>query len=200
MTQTYFKINLNRFGELKLKMELEKKTFRNTVISFFVISLVMYGFVYYIQKIMDDKIAARDQFLTEIQDRIEATQSSGDYLSSEDLKTIADVSLNRIFWAKKLVALAEKTSDKIAITHFQFKRGVLTLYGITQVDKNVREYSLIDQFIEDLKKNEQISADFPEIFYEQYRRDKEKDTDIIRFQVDCYSRESGKKTLRRTRQ
>ncbi len=200
MTQLYFKINLNRFGELKLKMEQEKKTFRNSVISFFVISLVMYGFIYYIQQQMDEKIDARKTFLNEIKERIEATQTSGDYLSSDDLKTIADVSLNRIFWAKKLVALAEKTSDKIAITHFQFKRGVLTLYGITQVDKDVKEYSLIDQFIEDLKQNDQISSDFPEIFYEQYRRDKEKDTDIIRFQIDCYSMESGKKSLKRSRQ
>ncbi len=200
MTQMYFKINLNRFGELKLKMAQEKKTFTNSIISFVVISLIMYGFVYYIQRQMDDRIQARNDFLKEIGDRIEETQSSGDYLSSEDLKTIADVSKNRIFWAKKLVALADKTSDKIAITHFQFKRGVLTLYGITQVDKNVKEYSLIDEFIEELKQNEQISSDFPEIFYEQYRRDKEKDTDIIRFQVDCFSSESGKKSLRRTRQ
>ncbi len=200
MTQMYFKINLNRFGELKLKMAQEKKTFRNSVISFVLISLVMYGFVFYIQRQMDDKIKARKDFLGEIQDRIEATQSSGDYLSSEDLTTIADVSKNRIFWAKKLVALAERTSDKIAITHFQFKRGVLTLYGITQVDKKVKEYSLIDEFIEELKQNDQISSDFPEIYYEQYRRDKEKDTDIIRFQVDCYSSESGKKSLKRSRQ
>jgi hypothetical protein len=196
----YFKINLNRFGELKLKMAQEKRTFINSVISFVVISLIMYGFVFYVQTKMEDKIKARQDFLNEIKDRIKATQSSGDYLSSDDLTTIADVSKNRIFWAKKLVALAEKTSDKIAITHFQFKRGVLTLYGITQVDKDVKEYSLIDEFIEELKQNEQISADFPEIFYEQYRRDKEKDTDIIRFQVDCYSRESGKKSLKRSRQ
>ncbi len=200
MTQMYFKINLNRFGELKLKMEQEKKTFINSIISFVVISAIMYGFVYYVQMRMDDKIKARKDFLKEIDDRIEATQSSGDYLSSEDLSKIADVSKNRIFWAKKLVALAEKTSDKIAITHFQFKRGILTLYGITQVDKDVKEYSLIDKFIEDLKQNEQISSDFPEIYYEQYRRDKEKDTDIIRFQVDCFSKESGKKSLKRSKQ
>ena len=87
------------------------------------------------------------------------------------------------------MALSEKTHDKIAITHFSFKRGVLSLYGITKVDKKEKEFDLIDQFIESLRNNKQISSDFPEIKFVKSRRDKEKDTDILRFQIDCIGKD-----------
>jgi hypothetical protein len=106
---------------------------------------------------------------------------------------LAKTSNERIFWAKKLVALSEQTSDKIAITRFAFKSGVLSLYGITEVNREQREFDLINGFIEDLRNNEQINSDFPEIKFVKSSRDKEKDTDIMRFQIDCVSPRSGKK-------
>jgi hypothetical protein len=95
------------------------------------------------------------------------------------------MSTDRIFWAKKLVALAEKTTDKIAITHFSFKNNNLRLYGITKVDKNEKEFDLINEFITNLKENKQISSDFPEIKFVSSSRDIEKGVDIIRFEIDC---------------
>ena len=38
MNEFYFKINLNKFGELKVQAEREKKTFRNAII-FFVLGM-----------------------------------------------------------------------------------------------------------------------------------------------------------------
>ncbi|MCD4652166.1 MAG: hypothetical protein K8S56_10350, partial [Candidatus Cloacimonetes bacterium] len=100
------------------------------------------------------------------------------------------------FWAKKLVALAEREDDKIAITHFSFKREKLSLYGITQVDKKEKEHDLINAFIEDLKQKKQISEDFDDILFVKSRRDREKEVDIIRFQIDLISEETGKKRRR----
>jgi len=189
----FFKINLNKYGDLKKQQEVENKTFLSVLISFVVISLIFGGIVYYFAKELDKRIDSRTKLLADIRSEIKQFQESGEYLSTKDLERIAATSTERIFWAKKLVALSEKTDDKIAITHFTFKRGTLSLYGITQVEKDKREFDSIDKFITSLKENPQISADFPEITFIRSNRDKEKDVDILRFQVDCIGKENIKR-------
>jgi len=193
MSQFYYKINLNKYGEMKQQVERQKRAFINLVVTFSVIAIVMIGFLFYNVTLMDKKIASRAELLNDIKQEIKSYQVSGEYLSSSDLNRIADVSSNRIFWAKRLVALSEKTTDKIAITHFSYKDGKLSLFGITKLDKDVKEFDLIDSFIGDLKANKQISEDFPDIQFVKSSTDFEKDVQILRFQIDAKVEEEGKR-------
>ena len=189
----YFKINLNKYGELRAKIEREKRTFRNTVIVFLLFTILLYAFVLYLNASLQNKINSRKDLLSDIKKEIKSYQVSGDFLSTKDLKKLAEITDERIFWAKKLVALSEKTTDKIAITHFSFKNDILSLFGITKLDKKQKEFDLIDEFITKLKDNDQISLDFPEIKFVKSRRDFEKDVEILRFQVDAIPKDHGKK-------
>ncbi len=186
MKLLYFKINLNKYGELRRQIEAEKRTFTATALSFIIIAAILCGFVIFLNTDLQAKIDNRRALLSDIKKEIESYQVSGEYLSSNDLKRMAKISTERIFWAKKLVALSEQTTDKIAITHFTFKGNTLRLFGITQMDKKQKEFDLIiEDFIAKLKSNEQISSDFPEITFMKSRRDFEKDVEILRFQIDC---------------
>ncbi len=193
MKQFFFNINLNKYGELKKQIEKEKRIFRNTVISFFGLTIICTGFIIYLNIDLNSKIESRRVLLKEIRKEIAAFQVSGEYLSSKDLERLASISNERIFWAKKMVALSEKTTSKIAITHFSFKNNNLSLFGITRLDKKQKEFDLIDEFITSLKNNKQISADFPSIQFVKLRRDLEKDVEILRFQIDCKQPETDKK-------
>ncbi len=193
MSRFFFKINLNKFGELKQQIESERKLFINMCVIFGLGFLVLYGFVLYVNNTLDKKLENRKVYLKSLEDQIKTFQVSGDYLSTKDLERLSKVASNRIFWAKKLVALSEKTNSKIAITHFVFKNEVLSLFGITKVDPGQKEFDLIDEFIAGLKGNQQISGDFSSIQFVKSMRDKEKAIDIIRFQVDCIGKEHGKK-------
>lgn len=188
----FFKINLNKYGELKKKAEREKSDFIKVVGFFLVVAIIMFGFVFYINMNLDKKIDSRKDLHSKIKDEIKSYQVSGEYLSSKDLKNMTKISTERIFWAKKLVALSEKTNDKIAITNFAFKNDILSIYGITRLDKGQKEFDLIDEFISNLKNNEQINQDFPNIKFVKSRRDTEKDVEILRFQVDAIQREIEK--------
>lgn len=192
MNEFYFKINLNKYGELKQKAENDKRVFRYTMISYILVLVIMSGFVVYLNLDLQAKVDNRSDLLNEIRDEIETYQVSGEFLSKQDLERLAEVSTERIFWAKKLVALAEKTTDKIAITNFNFKGERLSLYGITRVDKNQKEFNLIDEFINDLKNNVHINTDFPEVTFVLSRLDYEKDVQILRFQIDLISGSSDK--------
>lgn len=193
MSQLHFKINLNKFGELKQQMEAEKKTYQQVFIAFIALSVLIYGFVFYTNSMLNKKLKSRKNYLKEIEAQLNSLSTSSEYLSSKDLERLTSVNGNRVFWAKKLVALSERTSSQIAITHFSFKNNILSLYGITKLDKGQKEFDLIDNFILTLKENEDISIDFPDIKFVKSTKDVEKDVEILRFQVDCIGKNVEKK-------
>ena len=197
MAQFYFKINLNKFGEIKKQQEIEKKTFWGTVLIYSIGSIIALIIFIFLLVFLNKRIDTRKELLRNIKKEIKSYQISGEYLSGKDLKTIADLSSNRVFWAKKLVALADITSKKLAITKFTYKSNTLSLYGITKVDKNQKEFDLIDEFINNLKNNPEINQDFPEIKFVRSIRDKEKGVEILRFQIDCKPKAISKKGNRR---
>jgi hypothetical protein len=199
MTQFYFKINLNKFGELRLQQEQEQRSYRSFVSLFVLGTLVLFGFVFYMNSQLEKKLQNRQKFLKQLNEQVSSYETSGDYLGKADLDNLSKAFTDRIFWAKKLVALAERTQSQIAITHFSYKRGVLSLYGITKVERDQKEFDLIDSFIQSLKTNPQISQDFPEIIFVKSNRDREKDTDIIRFQVDCKGADPDAKSAKGSR-
>jgi len=193
MSQLHFKINLNKFGELKQQMEAEKKTYQQVFIAFITLSVLIYGFVFYTNSMLNKKLKSRKNYLKEIEAQLNSLSTSSEYLSSKDLERLTSVNGNRVFWAKKLVALSERTSSQIAITHFSFKNNILSLYGITKLDKGQKEFDLIDNFILTLRENEDISIDFPDIKFVKSTKDVEKDVEILRFQVDCIGKNVEKK-------
>ena len=193
MQQFYFKINLNKFGELRQQIETEKRTFNATAISYGITLVIVTIIVMLLNFNLNSKIENRKILLQDIKEEIETYEVSGEFLSSKDLQRLAKVITERIFWSKKLVAISEKTTDKIAITHFSFKGGHLSLYGITRLDKEQREFDLINNFINELKNNKQINIDFPEIQFVKSTYDIEKDVEILRFQIDCITKDSEKK-------
>lgn len=197
MTQFYFTINLNKFGELRKQREAESKLFMSLVLAFAIVTIVLYGTIIFFNMSLSQKLENRRELLKSINQEIQSYQDSGEYLSTSDLERLARTSTERIFWANKLIALAEITTDKIAITHFSFKDGILSLYGITQVDIEEREFDLIHDFIESLRDNEQINLDFDEIKFVRSNRDRERDVEILRFQIDCIGREVSARDRRR---
>jgi len=186
----HFTINLNKYGELKQQEEAERKVFRNFTIFFCIGTIILYSVILYFNYNLNKKFENRRNFLAEVRKEINKYQTSGDYLSARDLERLASTVTDRVFWTRKLVALSESIDDKIAVTHFGYKNNVLSLYGITEVSQSDNEFDLIDAFIKKLKDNKDISVDFPEIKFVRSTRDREKETDILRFQVDAMGEKS----------
>jgi len=197
MNQLHFTINLNKHGELRQQEEQEKKIFFNFTLAFVIGTVLLYSIALYFNHTLTRKFDSRLTFLRSLEAEIRQYQTSGEYLSSRDLERLAAASTDRVFWARKLVALSEDVSEQIAVTHFSFKNGILSLYGITKVDIDEREFDLIDDFINTLRENDDISIDFPEIRFVRSTRDRVQEADIIRFQVDAIGRGVGRRGGRR---
>jgi hypothetical protein len=139
---------------------------------------------------INTKIENRQSYLAETQKELERYQTSGDYLSSNDLDRLAQTFNNRIFWAKKMVALGQEIDSRLAVRKFSYANGVLTLNGITEIDPGVKEIDLINSFINRLKANPEIANDFPEIKSGQILKQIVKDTAIFEFVIECYARDA----------
>lgn len=187
----YFKINLNKFGEMRLQAEREKKTLLTAIICFVVGFVIVLAAWFYIDSKAAERVESRKAYLDETNKQLESFQTSADYLSSDDLDRLAETFTNRIFWAKKMIALGNEIDDKLAVRKFSYANGVLTLNGITEVDVNIKELDLIQSFINRLKANPEISNDFPQIKSGQITRQIVKDTAILEFVIECYSKEAG---------
>ena len=190
-TTFYFKINLNKYGEMRLQAEREKKIFINSIVTFAVGFIIIIAVWIYINGMMKTRVESRQRYYTELQKELASYETSEDYLSSKDLDKLAETFNNRIFWAKKMIALSNEIDEKLAVRKFTYTNGVLTLNGITEIDKNIKELDLIQSFIDRLKSNTEISDDFPRIKSGSITRQVVKDTDILEFVIECYSRETN---------
>ncbi|HNX37216.1 MAG TPA: hypothetical protein PL124_03770 [Candidatus Cloacimonadota bacterium] len=194
MGQTFFfRINLNKFGEIKVQAEREKKTFRNAIIAYTLGFVVLVVLMVSVNSNLSKKVENRRQFLKQTEDQLKSFETGSDYLSNADLDKLSETFNNRIFWAKKMVALGNEITDKLAVSKLTFNNGILTLNGITPINSGVKELDLINEFINRLKANPEISNDFPQIKSGQINKQITKDTAILEFVIECYSRETQKK-------
>ncbi len=191
----YFKVNLNKYGEMKLQAEKENKTFRNAVIGYLIGALLCFGGLFYLSKQLSKKVENRRQYYKEVSAQLSKYQSSGEYLSVADVDKLAQTFSNRIFWTKKLEALSRDIDQQLAVRKLSFSNGVLTLNGIIEVSKGVKEGDITFDFVQRLKADPEISNDFPEIKSGSKTRQIAKDTEILEFVIECYSKEAlaGKK-------
>ena len=186
-----FKINLNKYGEIKLQTERENKAFRNAVIGFLLGALIMFAGLLYLNNNLKRKVKNRKAYYTKIDSQLSEYETSGEYLSVNDVTRLAETFNDRIFWTKKLEALSQEIDKQLAVRKFQFSNGVLALNGIIEVDKRIQEGDVTFDFVQRLKANPEISNDFPEIKSGSKNRQIAKDTEILEFLIECYSRNSS---------
>jgi hypothetical protein len=186
----YFKVNLNKYGEMKLQAEKENKTFRQAVILYLIGAILMFAGLIYLNGTMKKKVENRRRFYQEVSAKLSKFQSSGDYLSVNDIDKLAQTFNNRIFWTKKLEALSKEIEQNLAVRKLSYSNGVLTLNGIIEVNKNIQEGDITYDFVQRLKADPEISNDFPEIKSGSKTRQIAKDTEILEFVIECYSREA----------
>jgi len=161
MEQFFFGINLNKFGEERLKALREKKVFINTIVSFVVVLLAVSGFTYWVNSNLNKKIDTRNSQLTEIKTQIKKYDNLINASSSKnlekDMERFADSYNKRIFWTKKLQALAEITSDSLAISKFSFDNGSWQLFGLIKAKDNDVPQDIINKYRTSLVEREEFN-------------------------------------------
>jgi hypothetical protein len=188
MRAQYYKINLNKASNRLDQSENTKK--RRKYISlalFFLLLLGGLGFVVYKTNLVQKKIDNQKAELQSIQDKIDQLEASSDYLSPEDIFTLAHVARARLTWSEKLAILGDILPKDIAITELGFDDNLkaFTIKGISKVRLDMKDLDLVVSIIDIMKAQPQFSSDFADIKFQSSQRIKHDNQEIVKFEIAC---------------
>lgn len=205
MEQFFFKINLNKFGEERLKAQKEKRQYVNFCLVFLAMFLLVTGFTILNISNLDTKIDTRKGQLVKLKAEIKEYDNVMRITDSKnlekDMERFAEAYNKRIFWTRKLQALEEITSDNLAISKFSFKSGAWELVGLIKAKTKDVPQDIINTYRDSLVRREEFN-DFKSV--EFVNRDLVKkildvesthdDMDVIYdFKIKCLSKYKKKK-------
>ncbi len=188
MKAQYYKINLNKASNRLDQFENTRK--KRKIISlgvFFFLMIVAIGFMVYKTTQVRQYIGQQKAELQSIQAKIDQLEASSDYLSPEDIFTLAHVTQGRLTWSQKLAILGDILPKDVAITELVYDSGNknFVIKGISKVKADIKDLDLVVSIIDILKAQPDFSNDFSEIKFQSSQRFKREDQEIVRFEIAC---------------
>jgi hypothetical protein len=188
MKARYYSINLNKASNRLDQFEQAQR--RRKALSFallFAVILAAMGVIVYktfqVQKTIDKyRVEYRS-----IEDRIAQLEASSDYLSPEDVFTLANITRERLTWSEKLSVLGNILPKDVAITELSYDGNLnaFLIKGISGVKPGMKDLDLVVAIINLVKAQEDFSSDFSEIKFQSSQRIRRHDQEIVKFEIAC---------------
>ena len=196
MSKQYIVINLNKAESAETRIERIKERGRWILFSF--LFLLLFGAnarVWMISFGYDRIIDKKQKEIFRLKDEINKLQSQGKNLSKYDILSFADLEQDRFLWAQNLEKMGSVTPDDIAITGLRYKREKLLIYGVALTFEDRKDFEIIDEYVQTLRKNKDFSKNFSKIKYIGHNKVNVRGQDIIRFEIEARSKKNKRKNF-----
>jgi|TARA_B110000967_G_scaffold201952_1_gene239965 Tfp pilus assembly protein PilN len=196
LAKEFIVINLNKAESAESRIERAKERTRWGVFSFLLILLLavnirVWTFSLGYNGIIDQK----EQEINRLQDKINKLKSQGKNLSKSDILSFADLEQDRFLWAQNLEKMGSLTPGDIAITGLKFKRSKLVIKGIALTFEDRKDFEIIDEYVQTLRKNKEFSDGFIRIKYVGHSKVSVRGQDIVRFEIEATIKKNNRKTF-----
>ncbi len=188
MKARYYSINLNKASNRLDQFEQAQRRRKALSLAFlFAVILAVMGVVGYktfqVQKTIEEY---RSEYRS-IEDRIIQLEASSDYLSPEDVFTLANIARERLIWSEKLSVLGNILPKDVAVIELAYDGNLkaFLIKGISKVKPGLKDLDLVVAIINLVKAQEGFSSDFSEIKFQSSQRVKYRDQEIVRFEIAC---------------
>ena len=188
MKAKYLTINLNKASNRLDQFEQAQRRKRMfSVLAFFVIILLAIGVMGYKSYNIHLKINEMKAELQGIEDKIAVLESSSEYLSPEDVFTLAEVTKNRLVWSEKVAVIGNILPKDIAITELSFddRLNAFMIKGVSRVKPGMKDLDLVVAIINVVKSQEDFASDFTDIKFQSSQRIKHLEQEIVKFEIAC---------------
>ncbi len=188
MKAKLFLINLNkasnRFDQFEQAQKRKKVI---SIIMFFVVMLAIAGAAGYGSFQTTLKINKMRDEVKSIEEKIAALESSADYLSPEDVFTLAEITMGRLVWSEKISVLGNILPKDVAITELVYddRMNAFLIKGISRVKADMKDLDLVVSIIDIIKAHEGFSSDFTEIKFQSSQRVRRGEQEIVKFEIAC---------------
>ena len=196
MSKQYIIINLNKAESAETRLERIREQVRWGVFGVLMLLLVSVNFqVWMISTGYNDIISQKKGEIERLKDEIDKLQSEGKNLSKGDILSFANLEQDRFLWAQNLEKMGRVTPDDIAITGLRYKRGKLIIRGIALTFEDRKDFEIIDEYVQTLRKNKEFSNNFNRIKYVGHNKVNVRGQDIVRFEIEAKVKKTGRKSF-----
>ena len=196
MTKQYIIINLNKAESAETRLERVREQGRWATFAFLLIFLLGVNFrVWMINNGYNNIIDQKKVEIERLNDEINKLQSQGKNLSKNDILAFAALEQDRFLWAQNLEEMGTMTPDDMAITGLRFKRGKLIIKGIALTFEDRKDFEIIDEYVQTLRKNKDFSNNFGRIKYVGHSKVSIRGQEIVRFEIEATVRKNGRKSF-----
>ena len=196
MSKHYIVINLNKAESAETRLARIREQVRWGIFGVLMLLLVSVNFqVWMISNGYNDIISQKKEEIDRLKDEIDKLQSEGKNLSKGDILSFADLEQDRFLWAQILEKMGRVTPDDIAITGLRFKREILIIRGIALTFEDRKDFEIIDEYVQTLRKNKEFSNNFNRIKYVGHNKVNVRGQDIVRFEIEAKVKKTGRKSF-----
>ena len=196
MSKHYIVINLNKVESAETRLARIREQVRWGIFGVLMLLLVSVNFqVWMISNGYNDIISQKKEEIERLKDEIDKLQSEGKNLSKGDILSFADLEQDRFLWAQILEKMGRVTPDDIAITGLRFKREKLIIRGIALTFEDRKDFEIIDEYVQTLRKNKEFSNNFNRIKYVGHNKVNVRGQDIVQFEIEAKVKKTGRKSF-----
>ena len=180
-------INLNQsFSSSEIKLKKDENT---RWVYFTLILLALLGNLFWFIHInmnINQLIEQRKDTIAQLGvDTDKLKQKGRINLSKKDIENLYNVENNRITWADKFTEFANITPEDMAITGIVFRNNKFTINAISLINKNEKEFAIVENLINKLQSSEIISKDFSNIKFKSSQIKITRGQEILVFVIEA---------------
>ena len=180
-------INLNQsYSSSEIKLKKDENT-RWVYFSLILVALLgnLFWFIH-INMNINQLIEQREDTIAQLGVDTEKLKQKGRInLSKKDIENLYNVENNRITWADKFTEFANITPEDMAITGIVFRNNKFTINAISLINKNEKEFAIVENLIIKLQSSEIISKDFSNIKFKSSQRKITRGQEILVFVIEA---------------
>ena len=195
MSKKYIIIDLNQTISRHQLEEIKEEKKRDVIIGsiMFVLTAIFIWFNV-INYNLSSIIEERETRIEDLNAKILNLKSQGKInLSKKDVESLYKFDEKRVFWAPKIMSLTELTPETMSITQIQFLRNKLNISAITELAEDIKEFDIVESFIEKLKSDETFFSDFESIKFLNSSQDNVQTHKIFTFKVEAKLKSTSKR-------
>jgi outer membrane murein-binding lipoprotein Lpp len=178
----YFRINLNKLEDKELALRKKRAEMGLYLgLAFLILGLLLAALT------INARLSAKEnEFKHTVMDlnaQIQALQKDENFVSEKEVFALDRLNSARVFWTRKVEALAALTGNKIALTEIKYERSILSMKGVARVSRTNNNFDLVSDFIERIKAEPAFSRDFRKIDFRSSSRVDFMDQDLLNFEI-----------------
>ncbi len=195
MSKKYIKINLNQVVSRFQMEEMilnRNRTYMAAFASFCFICL--FSFMSYTNHELNKLIDARENDIASLNEKITSLKKEGQVdLSKKDIEGLFKFESKRNYWTPKLQALADLTPKEMVIEELEFDKGKLNITAITRIEEGVKEFDVVEQFMNLIKQDPNFEENFKDIKFINSFRQRIQNQETFTFKVQAKLKKPSKK-------